>query len=276
MLSPGQGNPPPLSHAVQDEISELLINAGGLANLPKRDRIELRRASSSSLVISKDPPGRNQFSLLESIAIQYGLLYFNTSGEWQTREDIRSNLFNKNLSFPDFKKVVIYRRTEKSTKQTAINVDVEDILNSGDCSRDIWLQWGDVVEIPEADHPVDVKWDGLSETNADSLIKCVARQVTIKIKGESTTLKLTPALVDTRSMGWNALHVWRVTIPSFMLRSVLDNSKLIRVSSDLSRVKVTRTDPATKNTLAWTIDCSDNKQSTLWLRDGDVVEVPEK
>ena len=60
-----------------------------------------------------------------------------------------------------------------------------------------------------------------------------------------------------------------------MLRSVLDNSKLIRVSSDLSRVKVTRQDPLTKKTSEWTIDCTDQTDN-LWLRDGDLIEVPEK
>jgi hypothetical protein len=56
----------------------------------------------------------------------------------------------------------------------------------------------------------------------------------------------------------------------------LDNSKLVRVSSDLSRVKVTRADPATKKTTEWTVDCTNPKDSDLWLRDGDVIEVPEK
>ena len=61
-----------------------------------------------------------------------------------------------------------------------------------------------------------------------------------------------------------------------MLRSVLDNSKLIRVSSDLSHVKVTRIDPETKKKMEWIIDCTNNQQSNLWLRDGDVIDVPEK
>ena len=61
-----------------------------------------------------------------------------------------------------------------------------------------------------------------------------------------------------------------------MLHSVLDNSKLVRVSSDLSRVKVTRQDPLTKKTTEWTIDCTNSDTDNLWLRDGDVIEVPEK
>jgi hypothetical protein len=255
---------------------DLLVDAGGLANLPKRDRIEVRRASSSPLTIYKDPQGRNQVGLLESVAYRYGLLSRNTLGEWQTANKNWWTIFDNTLRFPDFKKVVIYRRTESSAKQTAINIDVEDILSSGDCSRDIWLQWGDVVEIPEADHPVDEQWKGLSKTNAFSLIKCVTRQVTVKIKGENTTLTLIPNLVQTQSMTSPSEYLWSLTRASFMLRSVLDNSKLVRVSSDLSHVKVARTDPATKKTTDWIVDCTDNNQPGLWLRDGDVIEVPEK
>jgi len=68
----------------------------------------------------------------------------------------------------------------------------------------------------------------------------------------------------------------RLIHASFMLRSVLDNSKLVRVSSDLSRVKVTRMDPETKKKQEWVIDCTKPEQADLWLRDGDVIEVPEK
>jgi hypothetical protein len=52
---------------------------------------------------------------------------------------------------------------------------------------------------------------------------------------------------------------------------VLDQEKLIRFSSDLRRVKVTR-----PNSNQWIIDCSSDNPPNLWLRDGDIVEVPEK
>jgi hypothetical protein len=70
-------------------------------------------------------------------------------------------------------------------------------------------------------------------------------------------------------------------------------------SSDLSRVKVTRHDATTGKNHEWIVDCSDHQSqssllnpqvqytwqfamgnsqhsSDLWLRDGDVIEVPEK
>ncbi|HWD92732.1 MAG TPA: ankyrin repeat domain-containing protein [Verrucomicrobiae bacterium] len=254
----------------------LLTKAGGLANLPKRDRIEVRRASGVGTTLTKGSHDWNRYSLLELVAGNYGLLSQNTSGEWSSKEDWgRFTLWNASLPFPDFKNVVIYRRAVNSTKQITTNVNLEEILTTGDCSRDVWLQWGDTVEIPEADHPVDQHWDGLSDQEAASLIKCLSRQVTVKIKNESTTLKLAPTL-DSVTNPSRPNGRWRLVRASFMLRSVLDNSKLLRVSSDLSRVKVTRHDSVTKKTMEWVVDCTDWKQSDLWLRDGDVIEVPEK
>jgi N-acetylneuraminic acid mutarotase len=64
----------------------------------------------------------------------------------------------------------------------------------------------------------------------------------------------------------------------FWLRPVLLQSKLVLVSSDLARVKVTRHDPATGQKREWVVDCSKGGDSApnLWLQDGDRIEVPEK
>src|SRR6201999_2988903 len=71
------------SGELQKKIADLLIQAGGLANLPKRDRIEVRRGvSGDSTTFYKDQAGRNHYSLLETIATTYGLLSQNDSGTW--------------------------------------------------------------------------------------------------------------------------------------------------------------------------------------------------
>jgi hypothetical protein len=53
---------------------------------------------------------------------------------------------------------------------------------------------------------------------------------------------------------------------------------LLLSSSDLSRVKVTRKDPATGKTTEFVVDVPKvrNTPQDLFLRDGDVIEVPEK
>ena len=98
--------------------------------------------------------------------------------------------------------------------------------------------------------------------------------MTLKIKGESTTLKLSPEIMYGNMNPPDERFI--LVHASFMLRSVLDNSKLLRVSSDLAHVKVTRHDPITGKTEEWTVDCTNPRDADLWLRDGDVIEVPEK
>jgi len=256
-------------------IADLLVKAGGLANLPKRNRIEVRRASQSGVAFTKGSRDWNRYSLLEIIAGEYRLISQATSGEWQTETGEGSTIWQNSLHFPDFKHVLIYRRAEAAMKQKAIYVDVEDILSKGDCSQDTWLEWGDVVEIPESDHPVDQPWTGLGLQTVSALTNCLARGVTINIKGVSTPVRLKPEFANVSGNPAQFSMVREARI-SFMLRSVLDNSKLVRVSSDLSRVKVTRVDPDTKKKQEWVIDCTNPSQADLWVRDGDVIEVPEK
>lgn len=258
------------------KIADLLVQAGGLANLPKRNRIEVRRASQLGTAFTKGSRDWNRYSLLEIIAGEYRLLTQTAEGTWDRNDGARWALWNNDLRFPDFRNIIIYRRTDASAKQKPISVNLEDILNSGDCSRDMWLEWGDVVEIPESDHPVDFRWAGLLNPILTTLTNCLSREVTVVVKGVNSRLKLGPEFSVLTGSNMPDYESVRLTHVSFMLRSVLDNSKLVRVSSDLSRVKVTRVDPETKKKLEWTIDCTKPEQADLWLRDGDVIEVPEK
>jgi hypothetical protein len=67
------------------------------------------------------------------------------------------------------------------------------------------------------------------------------------------------------------------TAEPFMLWPVLENSKLLLASSDLSRMVVKRRDAATGKMHEWTVDCSiPGLPPKFWLRNGDVIEVPEK
>jgi hypothetical protein len=71
---------------------------------------------------------------------------------------------------------------------------------------------------------------------------------------------------------------------SFRLNGFLRGSGLLLSSSDVTRVKVKRTDPATKQVRERVFDLDQIQNqiqrgegaNDLWLRDGDVIEVPEK
>ena len=61
-----------------------------------------------------------------------------------------------------------------------------------------------------------------------------------------------------------------------MLKSVLAQSRLLRASSDLSRVKVTRRVGVDGKSQEWLLNCGSGNDPDLWLRDGDMIEVPDK
>lgn len=68
------------------------------------------------------------------------------------------------------------------------------MLESGDCAKDVRLNWGDVVEIPEADHPLNASWPGFSREEMANLKKCLTRQVEIVVKGKATKITLAPQI----------------------------------------------------------------------------------
>jgi hypothetical protein len=139
------------------------------------------------------------------------------------------------------------------------------------------------------------------------LQKCLKREVEIVVKGDNTRKILAPNLkplspappvyggvpvsglrsVPTRVQrgfggnnspaapadSWNA-------IMNFRLKNVLTQANVVRVSSDLSRVKVKRADSKSGQTQELLFNLSEgapyDPRTDLWLRDGDVIEVPEK
>jgi hypothetical protein len=62
-----------------------------------------------------------------------------------------------------------------------------------------------------------------------------------------------------------------------MIKPALTESKLLLASSDLAHIKLIRTDPATGQKRELIVDCRNNAPApSVWLRDGDVIEVPDK
>jgi hypothetical protein len=101
------------------------------------------------------------------------------------------------------------------------------------------------------------------------------------VKGHLTKVRLAPEITFGPAILESGLVVPRGTtftthVP-FWIKPALRKSNVLLASSDLSRVKVTRHDPKTGKKREWVLDCSDSKPAPdFWLRDGDVIEVPDK
>jgi ankyrin repeat protein len=260
-------------------IADLFRQHGALDNLPNWDRIIVSRPSANfgRTVFRKGTNDWNQFTLFELMAAYYGFVSTKSvpdSAEQEFNPD--SYTIQGSLAFPDLEKVTIQRPMANGREWKKINVDLVALFASGDCSRDVRLEWGDQVVIPEADHPIDADWYGLPDKAKTTLENCLKRQVQLSVNNQITNVVLT--LHASRGTSYSVGPYGRIMVRSsqFSLVPVLTGSGLLRTSSDLSHVKVNRRSPATGKKLEWTLDCSGDHAPDLWLRDGDVIEVPEK
>ena len=251
------------------KISALLREHGALDDLPNRDRIEVRRAAQSYVtVFLKDTNNWNRFSLFEVLATVYRM-----TANVSERPSLASIAGKGIWSFPDLAQVKIRRATADGKNWNEILVDVEAISKAGDCGRDVPLEWGDMLEIPEKDHLVTDAPQELPQLTRELLARCLKRTVTVRIGAERKAVELSP---NTTGSGFPV---------QFSVRWALESSGLLRASSDTSRVKVIRLDSKTGKTSERVVDSSNpsnvfptngDPNTKLWLRDGDVIEVPEK
>ncbi len=221
----------------------------------------------------------NQFTLLELIATHYFFLSAEPRGElreygpagaapeWQTPA----------REFPDLSRLRIRRPGATAGTWLDQTVNLAQAMETGDCSKDVVLQWGDIVEIPVADHVLNEAWKGFARPTLESLQKCLSRQVDIVVKSKATRVPLAPTIFFDSPEGGRLVNPKFTLSTPFWIKPVLLNSKLLLASSDLSRIKVTRLDPATGQKREYTLDCSEAKPAPdFWLRDGDTIEVPDK
>jgi ankyrin repeat protein len=283
---------------IRSKIDALLRSHGALMNPPRLDAIEALRSDSnfSKVIFTKGTNGYDQFTLFDLIGVQYKLLSASPDRSLGPGGDSRSwsspySRFagGSGLDFPDFTRVRIRHPKPDFKGWNERTVNIAAALTSGDCSADVPLEAGDQVEIPEADHVLNATWEGLSEEILASLKKCLTRRISIVIKGQSTIATLAPDLKIVehfpdqfgRSVdfhGKTTLEVFDLlSYAPFMIRPVLLNSKLLLASSDLSRIKLIRADPASGQKRELIVDCSNSAPApSVWLRDGDIIEVPDK
>jgi ankyrin repeat protein len=271
--TPGQGPTEPGAEL----FAALLRKNGAMDDLPDFNSIGVSRASSGhrATVFMLGTNRWNRFTLTELIAKQLGLLSTEFASRWTRKSDSRLTLWNGSpIRFPDFSRITIHRPTADGNRRMQIPVNFTPGTDASGKRTDLELQPGDVVEIPEADHPVSEFWPGPTAGELQAWTNALARVVTLVIAGQSTELRLTTEVeIFTQSQPERVI----MTPASFMIRAVLDQSRLVRFSSDLTRVKVTRQKGADGRAQSWVVDCSGKSAlPDLWLQDGDEIEVPDK
>ncbi len=215
------------------------------------------------------------------------------------------------LPFPDFGQLVIHRPSrEAGGKEQEIKVSLLNSADVVDCVKDVPLEFGDVVEVAERNHllgegppdPVQEMESKFSRVknmantlrlmqpvtnSADALVPRESSPALVRVLKESADAKAAAQrwaclqksvqLVVGGATNQITLDSWKVGF----LTQALNNSDartVLRSSSDLSRVKVTRKDPKSGRSVVMILDATSNpeRKEDLWLREGDVIEVPDK
>lgn len=283
--APGVFPPPPPpfgskepDRAMMKEILALLEQKGAGPLMPRRNQITAVWPSVDykQVFFRESSHGWNQFNLFELIAT----VYVGGGGH----------------GFPDLTKVRLHR-IAPGQKFDVIPLNLGEILKSRDCTRNLWLQWGDLIEIPVLDHPANQPWAGLDNDLISTLDLCLKRTATLIVKGHTNKFEWSPVgscgnsqpyqpSTFLESTSWTPTEG---TVTSAQRRGIVRESAwlteflqnhqdLLMASSDLTRVKVTRQDPVAKKPKQIVLDATPQKNilNDLWLRDGDVIEVPEK
>ncbi len=210
------------------QIKAALLKAGANEDFQRVARIFIAQKGSGSIgkeVFYKGTNSVNHYSLFELVAEAY------------------QDQSHGAVPYPDFAHVVINRLHANGMKEE-INVNLDEIFASGDCSKDVPLEWGDVVQIPQMDHLVNSSWQGYQPgDNIPSLLKkCLQRQVEIIVKGQTNTFTLVPHISQFSYYGQlqRSSTAEKNTLYTFSLKDMVHQANVLLLSSDLTRVKVTR------------------------------------
>jgi ankyrin repeat protein len=276
---------PPFSET-GSQIRELLIKAGADPDYTRRrgiwlsddkglPKFELYHCPTNSI---------NHYTLLEFLATLYQIRAVGgpvgiEQGTYAHQDDI--------VPFPDFARVAIHRL--EGRRAEVLNVNVADIFQSGDCTKNVALRPGDTVEIPKEEHKVADKWWGLSKADVTALNKCLARTVQIAWQGHTNDLVLVPWFADavrTQSFNLGQSRVIRdmstdwlaeafkgrtpdSIVRSLSLNDVVRDDRVLLNTWNLSKVVLVR------GNAKMTFDLTSTPLPDVLLEKGDVIEVPE-
>jgi ankyrin repeat protein len=261
-----------------NKLADLLRQHGAQDTLPNWDCIAITRPSAMfpEPVYYQGTNGWNRFTLLEALLNFYGSSRTHAVSQGN---GMRINYSAESiLPFPDLSHVIVVRPSHDGTNRTRILINLLNQTNGIDGSKDIPLEFGDVVEIPEREHALGDKAVGLTDSQRETLFNFLKGSIRLVVRGQTVEIPIYPCFDSS-------------------LSSVLEKPEarnLLLSSSDLSQVKVTRHDPMTGKNREWILNCRPSPASLngavvfsginqaqppyseLWLRSGDVIEVPEK
>jgi hypothetical protein len=248
-----RNNPP-------QKLIDLFLQHGALENLPHWDEIIITRSPPGlpAPIFRKGTNDWNRFTLLEAIYNFYNPVnrYPMSNGQIGSPGQV--------VPFPDLKRIVIERPDSASTNWTRIPANLLNSTNGVECSRNVPLEFGDVVNIPERDHSLGDTDSGLGNQTMYNMAVCLAGSVELIVRDQKVTLPV-------GTLG-DSSYVAR-----FLNAQPARNIMLS--SSDIAHVKVTRRDPKTGQTRAWIVNCSSSPFQPgpdLRLRNGDIIEVPDQ
>ena len=233
-----------------EKLIALLHQHGALDNLPDWNRITVSRpaANFSATVFQRGTNDWNHFTLLELICRFYG--------------------YSRQLSFPDLSRVVVARPGANGAAGKRIEINLLTATNSIDYAKDMPLEFGDVVEIPERGHTL---------AEQDNWFNGEREKLRWHIRGQAGEVRLAVAGGQTVQVPLKDFEVADGYLGNVLGSPAARN--VLTSGSDLARVKVTRRDLKTGKSKEWILDGSNqNNPGTpgLLLRAGDVIEVPEK
>jgi hypothetical protein len=219
--------------------ADLLRRHGALEALPDWNWIAVNppSAKSPTKVFEKGTNDWNRFTLFESIVRLW-------------------------MYFPDFAHITIVRPNATGKAYKRIPVNLLNSTNDLECSRDVPLEFGDVVEIPEREHTL-----AENDTQTDKTV----REIIGCLRDKAGTAKLIVDGGQTIQLPLNDFESSNRCIHNLLGTNKARN--VLTSDSDLSHVKVRR------GGKTWTVDCSSGNfdfYSDLRVRDGDVIEVPER
>ena len=251
-----------------EEIVKILRDHGAREEYARLAYISVKYAARNPVrVFRKDAAGRNRFTLMDVLSLCPKCL--------------------QPAPRPDWTQVVIKRLDPQTLAEKSQPCPLPLSASETADWRDLPLEWGDVVEIPERVALVGDQGDQqLPAELAQAMTRCANRKVNVEIRGEKAKLQLTP---DWPSVSYRdgypfAERYDRKDVPvfskepfirNFWLLPTMHNSELLLNTSDLTRVKVLRPTGGTTQEFAYNLETV-TFPDDLWLQDGDTIVVPDK